>query len=211
VLCGYAALPMGPVLCCRGAPRRRELTNDQGKGTVLRRTICLSALSLALASTALVPATAGAATASPTSLDFGNTPVGTTSPPKPVTLTQSCTDLNCVMGVVSDPFGPSISASPAPSFTQTNDCPATLVALVTSASCTINVRFSPSSAGVANGTLASGGGGPTVALRGTGSAGGGGSGAGSSSAKKCKKHKKHKRSAHSAKKKKCKKHKSKKK
>jgi len=103
-------------------------------------------------SVALIP------TATPTSLSFGNVPVGNTSAAQTVTL--------------SNPTGAasaSVSVAISGSYSQTNNCGSTLAG---GASCTISVKFSPTTAGVVSGALtitASTTSSPlTVALSGTG-------------------------------------------
>jgi PKD repeat protein len=87
---------------------------------------------------------------SPTSLNFGSVNVGTTSNPLNVTVSNPGTASVVVPAVtVSGPF------------TFTNSCPTSLGA---GASCTIAVRFAPTLAGTASGTLSLG----SVALSGTG-------------------------------------------
>ena len=75
----------------------------------------------------------GIATLSPPSLTFANQPVGTTSASQPVTLQNTGTG----------PLG-SISITASSDYGETNNCPAILAV---TASCTINVTFSPSAAG----------------------------------------------------------------
>jgi hypothetical protein len=78
-------------------------------------------------------------TASPTSVNFGNVSVGTTSPPQPVTLTNTgADDLNISNISTSANFG------------QTHKCPKVLAP---SQSCTIEVTFTPIQKQVYNGTL----------------------------------------------------------
>jgi sugar lactone lactonase YvrE len=81
-------------------------------------------------------------TATPTSLNFGDVKVGQKSSPMPVTLQNTgSNDL-----VIS-----SIGTSGV--FTQTNNCPASTSSLVPSASCTVEVTFTPTKTGAVNGTL----------------------------------------------------------
>ncbi|MCC8998577.1 MAG: Ig-like domain-containing protein, partial [Candidatus Contendobacter sp.] len=77
-------------------------------------------------------------TLSPTQLDFGSVPVGTTSPPQTVTLSNNN---RAGIDVVSITAGGNFSA--------TNNCPATLSA----SSCNINLVFSPGTIGTQTGTL----------------------------------------------------------
>ena len=104
--------------------------------------------------------TAGTATlaANPTSVAFGDQAVGSTSAVRAVSITNSGT------------VAASISGVSAPSqFAQTNTCGSSLAA---GASCTVNVTFSPTSAGAKSGnlTVTSNASNPslTVALTGTG-------------------------------------------
>ncbi len=83
--------------------------------------------------------TATGASVSPTSLTFSGVAVGTTSAPQPVTLTNNGTSALT-----------SVSVSTSAPFAQTNNCPASLAA---SATCTINVTFTPTSTTGATGTL----------------------------------------------------------
>jgi probable HAF family extracellular repeat protein len=76
---------------------------------------------------------------SPRSLTFSNQPAGTQSAPQPITLTN--------LGI--NPLAIS-KITPTGGFTQTNDCPATLT---NGSSCTIQVAFSPSTAGSQSGVL----------------------------------------------------------
>jgi hypothetical protein len=118
--------------------------------------------------------TAGAATFTPTSADFGSQPVGTTSAPKTFTL-----------GLGTEPaFAPGIGISGP--FRQTNNCPALLVPLV-APTCTVTVTFTPTSTGTQTGQLTSAAvlaGAPSASLTGTGKE------AVATPAKKCKKKKK---------------------
>jgi glucose/arabinose dehydrogenase/PKD repeat protein len=91
-------------------------------------------------------------TVNPSSLSFGNQPVGSTSNPQTVTVSNP--------GTSSLPVPPvTVSAQ----FTQSNNCPTQLGA---GASCTITVRFAPTSAGAKTGTVTVGA--ASVALSGTG-------------------------------------------
>ena len=162
-----------------------------------------------------LPASAGAATANPSSLNFGNQAAGTTSPAKSTTLTTSCLDLTvtCV-SLPTDTVNVSVAVTG--NFVASTNCPASLAPspLGTPASCTIAVAFRPSGEGPRTGTLSTGTvglvaptAGPTVALSGNGVASSGTGGPGAS--KKCKKKKKGKKHSASAakkhKKKSCKK------
>ncbi len=78
-------------------------------------------------------------TLTPASLTFAAQLLGTTSPPQPATLTNTG----------NQPVTISNIAATAP-FSQTNNCPATLPV---SSNCTIQVTFTPTDKGTANGTL----------------------------------------------------------
>jgi hypothetical protein len=135
----------------------------------------------------LLGATASAASAtrtlSPTSTDYGNRQIGTTSPAQAFTLRVRCTlvvfpTTKCLQ----DTFSPSISITvgqfvQTDQFVQTNNCPATMTGLATKPGvdpqegetfCTINVTFTPTSTGPKTGTLRTGSGGPTAVLSGNG-------------------------------------------
>jgi hypothetical protein len=79
------------------------------------------------------------ASLSPPALDFGDQPVGTTSNPQPITLTNVGTAPLNLTGIES-----------GGDFAQTNDCTSPLAP---SASCTINVTFSPTQAADAIGVI----------------------------------------------------------
>lgn len=136
---------------------------------------------LALSLTAiLLGATASTASAtrtlSPTSVDYGNTQIGTSSLAQAFTLKVRCTlVIFPTTRCIEDTFSPSISTSAQ--FAQSNNCPATLTGLATkpgvdpelgAQTCTINVTFTPTSTGPIAGTLSTGSGGPTAALSGNG-------------------------------------------
>jgi hypothetical protein len=74
----------------------------------------------------------------PTSVDFGNQMVNTTSAARAVTVTNT--------GSTPQPVGPRIDGTPGQweNFAYTNDCP-TMLAL--GASCTLNITFTPSATG----------------------------------------------------------------
>jgi hypothetical protein len=136
----------------------------------------------------LLGATASTASAtrtlSPTSTNYGNRQVGTTSPPQAFTLRVRCTRVVFpTTRCIEDTFSPSISITsgqfglPSSQFAQTNNCPATMTGLATKpgvdpqegeTSCTINVTFTPTSTGPKVGTLRTGSGGPTAGLSGNG-------------------------------------------
>jgi len=98
------------------------------------------------------------ATLAPTPLTFSSVPVGVTSTPQTITLTNRGNVSLTISGV-------QISGD----FAQSNNCPSNLTS---SSSCTFNITFTPTSSGTRNGTLTindSAGGSPqTVALSGAG-------------------------------------------
>jgi hypothetical protein len=188
------------------------------EGTTFRPRAKLLALAGAVVATLAVPAGASAAYTTPTSLDFGNVPVGTTSPPQTVTLTADCSTFIpapplCLSSSTTDLVNVSPSTS-AGAYTFSTSCPAGLAPLFdgTAQSCPIDVVFTPGAGGLQPGTLNTGtlglGGlnpAPTVALSGTGVPGPGTtSGPGTTRRSKCRKHKRSHRSALAAKKRKCK-------
>jgi hypothetical protein len=143
--------------------------------------LTLSLTAILLGATA--SATSATRTLSPTSTDYGNRQIGTTSPGQAFTLRVRCTlvvfpTTKCLQ----DTFSPSISITvgqfvQTDQFVQTNNCPATMTGLATKpgvdpqkgeASCTINVAFTPTSTGPKPGTLRTGSGGPTAELTGNG-------------------------------------------
>jgi len=166
----------------------------------------------------VLPATAGAAFVSPTAIDFGNVPVGTTSAPQQVLLSADCTSIPtspCLTALLGDFVN--VAPSTTGDFGFASGCPAGLspspVTGVTE-SCAINVTYSPSGIGAQVGTLNTGtlgpGGlfpAPVVQLSGTGVAGTstGSSSPGKKTRKRCRRH--HKKKHHSlyGAKKKCKK------
>jgi hypothetical protein len=142
-----------------------------------RTTRVILTLSLTAIFLAATASTASATrTLSPTSVDYGNRQIGTSSPAQAFTLTVRCTlvvfpTTRCI----EDTFSPSISTSAQ--FAQTNNCPPTMTGLATkpgvdpqlgAQTCTINVTFTPTSTGPIAGTLSTGSGGPTAALSGNG-------------------------------------------
>src|SRR6476469_2205478 len=153
-----------------------------------------------------LPATAGAAFVSPTAVDFGNVPVGTTSAPQQVLLSADCTSVPtspCATALLGDFVH--VAPSTTGAFGLANGCPAGLspspVTGVTE-SCAINVTYSPSGIGVQVGALNTGtlgpGGllpAPMVQLSGTGVAGTAGSSPGRKTRKRCGRH--HKKKEHS--------------
>jgi hypothetical protein len=132
--------------------------------------LTLSLIALLLGATA---STASATrTISPTSVDYGNRQVGTTSPAQAFTLRVKC--LRVIVPTsrcLRDTFSPSITVSG--DFTQTNNCPQSMTdgpddGFPEGMACTINVMFTPTSTGPKQGTLSTGTGGPTAALTGNG-------------------------------------------
>jgi hypothetical protein len=114
-------------------------------GTV---TVTITGTSGALTNTTTLSLTVNASgggpivTLVPTSLTFGNTVVGVTSPPKSVTLTNTGTaTLNISSIATSGDFGQAVS---------TNPCGATLAA---GAHCVIKVTFTPTQLGLRTGNL----------------------------------------------------------
>jgi hypothetical protein len=150
----------------------------------------------ALAVGLLAPAGAGAiAFTSPSSLDFGSVPVGTTSAPQTVTLTQLCTLFDSTVSPLCLTTGtdvltlaPSASGDFAESNNAISPCGSSLQPFTTpSVGCALDVTFTPAATGSRTGTLDTGttlappGPGPTVALAGVGTTpdpGGGGGGGG---------------------------------
>jgi hypothetical protein len=136
----------------------------------MRRIVPRTVLTLSLAAV-LLAAMAGSAhatrTISPTSVEFGNRQVGTTSPEQQFTLRVRCTQT--LQGCnIQDTFNPNISVSGE--YSQTNNCPIQMTGLPNTPGtvCFINVTFTPTSTGSKDGILSTGAGGPTAALHGTG-------------------------------------------
>src|ERR1700678_2987986 len=104
------------------------------------------------------PATPGALTATPASLSFGDVASGSTSSAQAVTVTN--TGASAATGA---------SVSVTGDFTQTNNCGSSIAA---NGTCTVNVKFAPTSGGALTGTLSVASSAPesplTVALSGTG-------------------------------------------
>ncbi len=155
----------------------------------------IAAAGMASALIAIAPASASAGTTVSTpNLDFGSVPVGTQSPSLPVTLTETCTSISCLVSFIPDQFAPVVTATSG--FTQTNSCPTTLLGMLgLPQSCTIDVSFVPLVGGPISGLLSTGTGGPTVSLAGNGTPPQTLNGV---KRRKCKKHKH--RGAHSSKK-----------
>src|SRR5207244_1867838 len=76
---------------------------------------------------------------SPTSLDFGNQQVGSTSGAQPVTLSNTGTAVLNISSIVA-----------SGDYAQNNNCPLTVAA---GANCTINVTFTPTTTGTRTGTI----------------------------------------------------------
>jgi Galactose oxidase, central domain/Cep192 domain 4 len=118
-----------------------------------------------------------AASFSPASLTFTSQPIGTTSAPQQVTLTNTG---NAALSISS--IG--LTGTNAGDFAETNNCPVSPATLGAAANCTINVTFTPSLASTETAAISisdnAGGSPQAVALSGTGtsSSGGGGGGAG---------------------------------
>jgi len=113
---------------------------------------------LTAAALAIVPASASAVTLTPSSADYGNQAVGTTSAPKTFTIALEAGDFAFLTDV-------SVSGN----FAQTNDCG--LLISFTDSACTINVTFTPSALGPRQGVLKGDAmmfGGLTATLQGTG-------------------------------------------
>jgi hypothetical protein len=136
----------------------------------MKRIVPRTVLTLSL-TVVVLAATAGSShatrTISPTSVEFGNRQVGTTSPAQAFTLRVRCT-ITLQGCNITDTFSPSISVSGE--FSQTNNCPIQMTGLANTpgTSCTINVSFTPTSTGSKDGILSTGAGGPTAVLHGTG-------------------------------------------
>jgi hypothetical protein len=112
------------------------------KRIVSRGILTLGLVVVLLAATA---SSASAATSlSPTSTDFGNREVGTTSPAQAFTLRTFCPSSSIGCLIFGTDFEPNIDVSG--DFSQTNNCPAILTA-PPSEECTINVTFTPTSTG----------------------------------------------------------------
>jgi hypothetical protein len=145
-----------------------------------RTTRVILALSLAAILLGATASTASATrTLTPTSVDYGNRQVGTTSSAQAFTLKVRCTLVILpTTKCVKDTFSPSISITfgqfglPSSQFAQTNNCPATMTGPGDfpqgGQTCTISVSFTPTSTGPKEGTLSTGSGGPTAALSGNG-------------------------------------------
>src|ERR1700722_10272383 len=82
------------------------------------------------------------ATVAPKSLDFGNVPVGQTSPPQAVTLQNTGSDDLSISSILT-----------SGDFAETDNCPGSARTLAPSVSCTINVTFTPTKQGLRTGLL----------------------------------------------------------
>jgi hypothetical protein len=106
------------------------------------------------------------ASLSPSSLAFGNQTLNTTSPPQPVTLSNTGNQALSISSIA-------LAGGNSGDFAQTNDCGASLAP---NASCTINVTFTPGATGTRTSTLTvtdnAAGSPQTVALGGTGTGAG---------------------------------------
>ena len=102
---------------------------------------------------------------SPTALSFGNQNVGTTSITQTVTLTNTGTAALTINSI-------SLTGSNSGDFAQTNTCPISPSTLAASASCTLNVSFTPSASGTRSASVSfndnAAGSPQTVPLNGTG-------------------------------------------
>ncbi|PYV04502.1 MAG: hypothetical protein DMG26_07295, partial [Acidobacteria bacterium] len=107
----------------------------------------------------------GTVSLSPTSLTFANQQVGTTSAAQTVTLSNTGTTSVTIASIA-------VTGTNSGDFAQTNNCPMSPSTLAASASCTINVTFTPSVGGTRTGTLTvtdnAGGSPQTASLTGTG-------------------------------------------
>jgi hypothetical protein len=115
----------------------------------------------------------------PASWDFGSRTVGTTSPPKVITL-------NNLGSAPIHIWGAAMTGAHAGDFQQTNDCPVAPATLLGGASCTYNVTFTPAGIGARPASLKishDGGNSPAaVSLTGTGTAGASGANPGRTAA-----------------------------
>ena len=136
---------------------------------MIRRRGIVSVLAIALLG--IAPSTAGAAGAlSPSTHDFGEQSVGTTSAPSNFTLTNFCIlqdSVNPTFCAAYNPVDPAVTSTG--DFAQTNDCPPSLVPFIFAvpATCTLTVTFTPTAAGLRTGTL-TGASGLTSSLSGMG-------------------------------------------
>jgi hypothetical protein len=98
--------------------------------------------SVSLTGTGAVPTV----TLSPTSLSFGNQNLNTASSPMPVTVTNSGPGLLTISSIA-------ISGTNAGDFAETDNCPISPATLAVSASCTVNVTFTPTAAGARSASI----------------------------------------------------------
>ena len=82
------------------------------------------------------------ATLTPNSLNFGNVPVGQTSPPQAVTLQNTGSDDLSISSIVA-----------SGDFAETDNCPGAAKMVAPSVSCTINVTFTPTKQGLRTGLV----------------------------------------------------------
>src|SRR5437879_2289138 len=90
--------------------------------------------------------TAPGVSLSPTSVSFGNQQVNTTSAAQTVTLTNNGSSALTIASI-------SVTGTNSGDFAQTNNCPLSPSTLAASASCTVNVTFTPTATGTRSGTL----------------------------------------------------------
>ncbi|MBI4166794.1 MAG: choice-of-anchor D domain-containing protein [Acidobacteria bacterium] len=142
------------------AVRRRTDRRTLSAGAALSLALAMLGIQLACGGGAAPPPTPSAKL-SATSVNFGPQPFGSTSPSQPVSLSNSGTSTLAISSI-----------STSGDFAQTNNCG---TALGAGSNCTINVTFSPTSAGTRSGTLGvmdNASGSPhTASLSGTGLAG----------------------------------------
>ncbi|MDX6607984.1 MAG: hypothetical protein QOD14_2524 [Solirubrobacterales bacterium] len=156
-----------------------------------------------------IPAGAGAVTTSPTSLNLGSQPVGTTGPAQGVSLDVPCSTppvLGQCLSFALDAYY--VNLSTTGDFAVTSNCPNPLGPTLTEllGTCDMDVAFIPTATGTRSGTLSTGTTdvtglipGPTVALSGIGTSPASTSSGTSAAQKKCKKHRKHKHKKHAKK------------
>jgi hypothetical protein len=124
----------------------------------------LAGLITVLVALATAPA-AGAATMTPTSHDFGDVNVGTSSPPLTFTFTNGCTTMAGAACVTPEVSRLTPSVTPSSDYSLVNSCPSELS--TPGQSCTFTVTFKPSATGVRSGIVNTGAI-PMASLRGTG-------------------------------------------
>jgi hypothetical protein len=135
-------------------------TTPTGKEKLMKRRIGITVLTAAVASMAFAgTAAADSVTLSPSSVDFGDQKVGTTSAAKPVTLSVPCLyvlDLGQYGGKSCSAPGRIEAVNANGEFAQTNDCVLPIYNASTSGevvSCTFLVTFTPSQTGSREGAL----------------------------------------------------------